>query len=148
MATQPPTKSYDLANFHLSEILYNNSKNKSVCVLGNFIVRDDVVSPVATDDAVDGTVAATVADAGANGQPHVEQAIIILEKLAFTEHDVCTNNTGNISDESTNANETEDRDDRINKRILFTSDTKLKQLFVNDIYGNFECYPNADLNSN
>lgn len=149
MAT--PLKTYNLANFHLSKILYNNSKNKSICVLGNFINFINR-SSLASDEATDGNEVHIGNDAnngaGCNGQAQQQHAIIILEKLAFTERDVGTDDV--VIDESAD-NEAGGSDDDgvcVNKRILFTSDTKLTQLFVNDIYGNFECYPNADLNSN
>lgn len=62
-----------------------------------------------------------------------EQAIVILEKTAFTETDVCTDNTD---------------ENGVEKRVYFSALTKLKQVFVNDIYGNFECFPSPDINSN
>lgn len=130
MAT--PEKSYDLAKFQLTRILYNNSKNKSVCVLGSFVNKNAPnenaldgckVADIAAGDKTDDNNAAVVLDK--------QQAIIILEKTAFTENDV-----------NTDDNETTEK-----KRIYFSSETKLKQQFINDIYGNFECFPSPDINS-
>lgn len=127
-------KSYDLAKFQLTRILYNNSKNKSVCVLGSFVNKnapnenlldDCEVAGIAAGDKTDDKNAADVLEK--------QQAIIILEKTAFTQKDV---NTDNDDDKTTE-----------NKRIYFSSETKLKQQFINDIYGNFECYPSPDINS-
>lgn len=122
-------KSYDLSKFQLERILYNNSKNKSVCVLGNF--TGVVPAPVTDDDKVDGSNGVDNEDASAKQS---ERAIVILEKTAFTENDVCTDDAAS--------------DDGVTKRIYFTADTRLKQAFINDIYGNFECIPSADINSN
>lgn len=61
-------------------------------------------------------------------------AIILLEKTAFTEADVntCTLVVNDV-DES---------------ESYFCSQTKLKRDFINDIYGNFQCFPKPDINSN
>lgn len=59
------------------------------------------------------------------------QAIIIFEKTAFTEQNL--NTDGDANDEN---------------RHYFSSITNLKQEFVNDIYGNFLCYPKSDINGN
>ncbi|XP_059617295.1 m7GpppX diphosphatase [Phlebotomus argentipes] len=52
-----------------------------------------------------------------------KRAIVILEKKAFTEADL-TSKTG-----------------------FFSDSTTLRKEFVNDIYGNFECFPRPDINS-
>lgn len=59
------------------------------------------------------------------------QAIIIFEKTAFTQQNL--NTDGDETDEN---------------RHYFSSLTNLKQEFVNDIYGNFLCYPKPDINGN
>lgn len=130
MATENDNKSYDLSKFHLERILYNNSKNKSVCVLGNFIGIEPVSATKSQADNDD------TLNFPNNGEPslnQIQRAIIILEKTAFTEKDV---NTCTVSDDSDA------------KRIYFAAETRLEQQFVNDIYGNFECLPIAEINSN
>lgn len=57
-----------------------------------------------------------------------KQAIIIFEKTAFTEQNLST-----------------DCDE--NQRHYFSKVTNLKEVFINDIYGNFQCYPKPDINS-
>lgn len=60
-----------------------------------------------------------------------QRAIVIFEKSAFTEENVRT------SSESENDNSVS----------FFASSTELKEVFVNDIYGNFDCIPSAEINS-
>lgn len=104
-------KVYDLSQFHLERILSNNSRSKSICVLGTF--------PSANRNDDDGAV----------DQKCVDQAIIVLEKTAFTAADVTT-------------------DDDTAHRKYFSLNTHLKQEFINDIYGNFQCLPLPEINSN
>lgn len=101
-------KSYDLSTFRLERILNNNSKTKTICVLGTFPSEADTSYP----------------------------AIIVLEKTAFTDHNV-----------NTAINEVGDGDGNESKSY-FSHETKLKQEFINDIYGNFLCFPKPDINSN
>lgn len=96
-------KTYDLSTFRLERILNNNSKTKTICVLGTFPSQQQ---------SADKT------------QP----AIVVLEKTAFTNNDITSN------DDET-------------QRSYFSLDTQLKQEFINDIYGNFLCFPNPDINS-
>ena len=105
---------YDLSKFKINTILNNNSNRKTVCVLGHFTTLD------ASEDANDAK----------------RQAIVILEKKAFTEQDLNQNRKTVDEIESTDEN-----------RGYFSGRTKLKTEFVNDIYGNFECYPCPDINS-
>lgn len=59
-----------------------------------------------------------------------QPAIVVLEKTAFTEDDVST------------------LDDDGAQRKFFSLETQIKQEFINDIYGNFQCYPIPAINSN
>lgn len=63
-----------------------------------------------------------------------DRALIILEKTAFTSSDL------NIA--------SNDDDDVIRNSSYFSCATKLKTDFVNDIYGNFQCFPKPELNCN
>ena len=87
--------SYDLTKFFLESVLTNNTKSKSVCLLGSFKHLSET-----------------------------DQAIIILEKTAFTQE--------NLSGDQS----------------YFSALSEFKETFVNDIYGNFQCFPNPDINSN
>lgn len=101
---------YDLSKFRLERILNNNSKSKTICVLGTF----------PSQQSADTT----------------EPAIVVLEKTAFTEIDVRTHS--------------DDDDDGLNtiQPRFFSLETQLKQEFINDIYGNFQCFPIPAINSN
>lgn len=94
---------FDLTKFRLEKILNNNSQSKSICIFGQFLSE--------------------------NPSNH-RNAIILFEKIAFTEENVKTENAENL-----------------NCASFFTSTTELKEVFINDIYGNFKCIPNAELNS-
>lgn len=101
-------KTYDLSTFHLDRILSNNTKSKTITVLGTF------PSPKS---------------------PEINnQAIVVLEKTAFTDIDVNTL--------------TAEYDENGMQRRYFSIETKLKQDFINDIYGNFQCFPIPAINSN
>lgn len=103
-------RTYDLSTFQLERILTNNSKSKSICVLGKFPSQQS-------------------ADL-------MEPAIVVLEKIAFTENDVNT-----LTDD--------ERDDQnAIERRYFSFETQIKQEFINDIYGNFQCFPMPAINSN
>lgn len=82
---------YNLSNFKLIKVLKNSTNCKLICLLGYF---PDISSE--------------------------NQAVIILEKKAFTE-------------------------DTISQ--YFTDDAQLNVQFINDIYSNLEYLPNVDLNS-
>lgn len=117
---------YDLSNFHLERILNNNSEAKSICVLGTF------PSSRLNDEHV-----------------LTEQAIVVLEKTAFTEADVHTEtDETNNCDVINSTNDIEINPLNLSHRKYFSSETKLKQAFINDIYGNFLCYPIPEINSN
>lgn len=105
------TKSYDLSTFQLDRILSNNSKSKTICVLGTF----------PSQQSADST----------------EPAIVVFEKTAFTEDDVNTLHDKHDDDEL-----------NTKPRRYFSLETQLKQEFINDIYGNFQCFPIPAINSN
>lgn len=95
--TAEPQPNYDLSKFQPDRLLSNNTDRKTVCVLGKF-----------TDRSAE------------------EQAIIILEKSAFTEELVLTTNT---------------------QENFFQFVATLKQEFVNDIYGNFTLLSQPEVNT-
>lgn len=129
--TAVDVKSYDLSTFRLKQILNNNTKSKTIVVLGTF--------PSTADD-------------------DNNQAIIVFEKTAFTASNVNTNVDDNdvivsanidIDDDNQTSNKTSNGDNSENNQsTFFTSDTRLKLEFLNDIYGNFECFPKPEINSN
>lgn len=86
---------YDLKKFKLSKILSNNTNRKTVVLLGAF--------PDLSED---------------------DLALVILEKSAFTEENVSTENDKNY----------------------FLNFQKVDNDLVNNIYGSYRCYPNGDLN--
>lgn len=65
-----------------------------------------------------------------------EPAIVVLEKTAFTDYDV-----------NTHQNDDNDDDNGTTQRSYFSLETQLKKEFVNDIYGNFLCFPLPAINS-
>lgn len=65
------------------------------------------------------------------------RALIILEKNAFTPQTIGINDNNDNDENSTNQN-----------LSFFSVLSKLKTDFINDIYGNFQCFPNPDINSN
>lgn len=100
---------------------YNLSKFKTEKILQNNSTRKSacVVGRFDNDDD----------DDSANNR-----ALIILEKTAFTSSDL------NIA--------SSDVDNVIQNSSYFSCATKLKTDFINDIYGNFQCFPKPELNSN
>lgn len=111
-------RTYDLSTFRLDRILNNNTKSKTICVLGKF-PNGDLINP----------------------------AIVVFEKTAFTASDVHTINDDDNDDNGLNDDDDDNKDGDI-KRTFFSSDTQLKIEFLNDIYGNFECFPKPEINSN
>lgn len=110
-------KTYDLSTFRLERILSKNSKTKMICVLGTFPSQE---SP----------------DSG-----NTEPAIILLEKTAFTDHDVnTTHNNGDDVDDDDDGTATQ-------RNTYFSLQTQLQKEFINDIYGNFLCFPLPAINS-
>lgn len=117
------TNGFDLTTFRLTKILSNNSRAKTICVLGEF-----------PDELIDAT-----------GRP----AIVLLEKTAFIDANVRTassthDDTGDATTVDIDAVATDDESD---SKTYFCSQTKLKQEFINDIYGQFQCFPPPDINS-
>lgn len=95
--TTEPQSHYDLSKFQPERLLSNNTDRKTVCVLGKF-----------TDKSED------------------NQAIIILEKSAFTEEQVLSADT---------------------QKNFFQFVATLNKEFVNDIYGNFTLLAKPEVNS-
>lgn len=130
-------KSYDLAKFRLTRILNNNTKSKTIVVLGKFL--------------------STAGDDG-------NEAIVVFEKTAFTASNVNTNDNDNdvivVANVNDDVNQTSNKtttngggggggdNSENNQCTFFSSDTSLKLDFLNDIYGNFECFPKPEINSN
>lgn len=130
--TAVDVKSYDLSKFRLTRILNNNTKSKTIVVLGKFL------STAGDDD---------------------NEAIVVFEKTAFTASNVMTNvNDEDViavanainDDDNQNSNKTINADysSESNQCTFFSSDTSLKLEFLNDIYGNFKCFPKPEINSN
>lgn len=134
-----PTVEYDLSTFQVDLILQNNTRNKSITLLGCF------PSISKTD-----------------------KAIVILEKLAFRENEVLAGKqegeAGEIAQnpqEDNSANEVEKKDSLDNSKediksisssegssaSYFCPDLKVHKEFINNIYGNYRLTPPADLNS-
>lgn len=121
------TPSYDLNKFRLERILNNNTRNKSIALLGNF--------PHLSDS---------------------DRAIIIFEKQAFQESDVATSATltGDASNGiEKNGNKLPEKKEGevvetvpLTKPSYFCSDLKVQTEFINNIYGSYKCTPPADLN--
>lgn len=132
--TAVDAKSYDLSKFRLIRILNNSTRSKAIVVLGKFL------STAGRDDD--------------------NQAIVVFEKTAFTASNVMTNSVDdnddvivldNVNDDNNqNSNKTAngDNSETDNQCTFFSSDTSLKLDFLNDIYGNFECFPKPEINSN
>lgn len=116
---------YDLNKFRLQHILNNNTRNKSIALLGNF------------------------PDLSAS-----DRAIVIFEKKAFQESDVATvkeNEEKNGKDENGKKEvavekvlKTEEEESLI-KPTYFCSDLKVQTEFINNIYGSYQCTPPAKL---
>ncbi|XP_019548289.2 m7GpppX diphosphatase isoform X2 [Aedes albopictus] len=119
--------SYDLAQFEPVRILNNNSTHKSVSLLGHFgnLSRDKF-------------------------------AIIVLEKTAFTEaqlrnYSVVTKaavtQTATTSSESESENSSTTAEVVVAaERSVFSSKSHLRTEFINDIYGNFLCVTDPEVN--
>uniref|UniRef100_A0A182RW85 m7GpppX diphosphatase n=1 Tax=Anopheles funestus TaxID=62324 RepID=A0A182RW85_ANOFN len=129
----PPTEQstvdeicYDLAHFRTVRVLNNNSTHKCVALLGHF----------------------------SNLSPD-KQAIVVLEKRAFTEAEITTvppstptqrEKISNSESESECANVGEKTDPSGNERTFFTTSSRLHKEFVNDVYGNFLCTVDPEIN--
>lgn len=92
---EAPQVPYDLKNFKLSKILSNNTNRKTIVLLGAF-----------------------------EKLPGEELALIILEKLAFTEENVATDS----------------------QNRYFDNFSKVDTILVNSEYGSFKCFPEGQLN--
>lgn len=66
-----------------------------------------------------------------------DEALIIFEKTAFAKNHL----VGGTEEQDTN-------NDEQSNNGYFSSLSQLRESFVNDIYGNFECFPNPEINSN
>uniref|UniRef100_A0A182Y9N3 m7GpppX diphosphatase n=1 Tax=Anopheles stephensi TaxID=30069 RepID=A0A182Y9N3_ANOST len=127
----PPTEQstadeicYDLAQFRTVRVLNNNSTHKCVALLGHF----------------------------GNLSPD-KQAIVVLEKRAFTETEITTACTPTQREkiapsesEPERANVGEKAVPAGSERTFFTSSSRLHKEFVNDVYGNFLCTVDPELN--
>ncbi|XP_055309750.1 m7GpppX diphosphatase [Sitodiplosis mosellana] len=115
-------KTYDLSTFRLERILNKNSKTKTICVLGTF----------PSQQSSDTTTTTTT-----------EPAIVVLEKTAFTDHDVNTTHNNHGNDDYDN----DDDGSATQRNSYFSLETQLQNEFINDIYGNFLCFPLPAINS-
>lgn len=66
-----------------------------------------------------------------------DEAVLLFEKQPFAEDDVQTDNKPTVDVESTNGT---------NKLSLFSKNFTIKTELLNDIYGNFQCNPDDNLN--
>lgn len=104
--------SYDLNKFQLQQILNNNTRNKSIALLGRFPDLSDT-----------------------------DRAIVIFEKKAFKESDVATI-TGNEQNENMEQVVSQESVDvELEKISYFGSDLKVQTEFINNIYGSYQCIP-------
>lgn len=121
---------YDLSTFRLERILNNNTKSKTISLLGTFPSQQQQQPEQQSQESIAG-----------GG----DRAIVVLEKTAFTDDDVNTHDVDNVNADQNNGAAIIDGG---LQRRYFSLDTQLKQEFINDIYGNFLCYPQPDINSN
>uniref|UniRef100_A0A182PM18 m7GpppX diphosphatase n=1 Tax=Anopheles epiroticus TaxID=199890 RepID=A0A182PM18_9DIPT len=115
-ATEPSTANeicYDLAHFRTVRVLNNNSTHKCVALLGHFT----------------------------NLSPD-QQAIVVLEKRAFTEAEITTTTPTQRENSESETEQIEHEDGR----TFFTTSSRLHKEFVNDVYGNFLCTVDPELN--
>lgn len=118
---QQESPNYDLNKFRLQRILNNNTRNKSIALLGNF--------PDLSDS---------------------DKAIVIFEKKAFQESEVatknsCANNEENGTKiEAKEGEQVEEKGD-LEKPSYFCNDLKVQTEFINNIYGSYQCTPPAKL---
>lgn len=123
--------SYDLAHFEPVRVLNNNSTHKTVTLLGHFgnLSRDSF-------------------------------AIIVLEKTAFTEaqlrnnscREVTTADNTAVEKLTTTSSESESNysstiaEEAAGERSFFSAKSHLRTEFINDIYGNFLCVADPEVN--
>lgn len=116
--------SFDLAHFEPVRILNNNSTHKTVSLLGHFgnLSRDSY-------------------------------AIIVLEKTAFTEVQLRNNSCREVttadattSSESEQNNSSTIAEEAAGVRSFFSAKSHLRTEFINDIYGNFLCITDPEVN--
>ncbi|XP_055620848.1 m7GpppX diphosphatase [Toxorhynchites rutilus septentrionalis] len=112
--------SYDLAYFEPTRILCNNSTHKTVTLLGQF-------RNLSSDN----------------------YAIVVLEKTAFAEVHLKKSKsvtTANSVVETSPRSESERNPAADDSRSFFSSKSLLRTEFINDIYGNFTCLTDAEIN--
>lgn len=122
-----------MTKFRLIKILNNNSARKMVCCLGHFTDLSET-----------------------------DEALIIFEKTAFTktllgctdddddDANVGSNNDANVSTVKNDCGGGGNGCDNNGSAHagFFSAATTLREAFVNDIYGNFELFPDPEINSN
>lgn len=121
---------YDMTQFRLIQILNNNSGRKMVCCLGHFTDLSET-----------------------------DEALVIFEKTAFTKKHLvgaaADDEGANVSANSITENEANDGNGCSENngstagrpKGFFTDKSLLRESFVNDIYGNFELFPDPEINS-
>lgn len=120
-------KPFELSAFVLEKVLSNFTQRKMICCLGRFTDRGS----------------------------ESDRAIIIFEKAAFAENQLsppattaaATNAKVGAGDDEKAAGEDINKTTST-KSYFFSSASRLREMFVNDIYGNFECFPSPELNCN
>ncbi|XP_061396980.1 m7GpppX diphosphatase [Musca vetustissima] len=116
---QTPTSNYDLNKFQLHRILNNNTRNKSIALLGSFPNISDT-----------------------------DNAIVILEKHAFRESDVSTT-TAKDKENNDQVGESTKNGSKLvapGRGSYFGNDLKVQTDFINNVYGSYQCTPPAELN--
>lgn len=127
---------YDLSTFRLERILSNNTKSKTISLLGTFPSQQPQQQQQQKEEQQQSQE--TIAN---------DRAIVVLEKTAFTDDDVNTCHHKKTSDNDDDVDDDNTVDNGLQRRY-FSVDTDIKQEFINDIYGNFLCYPRPTINSN
>lgn len=110
---------YDIAKFRLERILNNNTRMKSIVMLGTF-------------PECSGT----------------EKAIVIFEKSPFRERDMTITETVLESPEKSKSSPLPSTEEELNSTksiTYFSEELKVHREFVNNIYGNYRCTPPPNL---
>lgn len=123
--------SYDLAHFEPVRILNNNSTHKTVSLLGHFgnLSRDSYAIIVLEKTAF------SEAQLRNNSCREVTTADTAVEKSTTTSSESESNNSSTIAVEAA-----------AGARSFFSAKSHLRTEFINDIYGNFLCVADPEVN--
>lgn len=131
VAPAAANKPYDLSAFVLESVLSNMTNRKMVCCLGRF-----------TDRGSESDRAIVIFEKTAFAETELSAAAASVEKVVVVAdaNDVIDLGAGGDGVKKDSTNRT--------KATYFSSESRLREEFVNDIYGNFECFPSPELNCN